>query len=150
MNKGKDKPKGKTKGGAMLGRIIWEVVKILITAFIITNIVNIILMGALLPRFERHAKGGKYFVSPTAQTVRTPAGSYFEFQQGGGCAGFSSAFVLRHSGVQIGGEEAFKDVPFQMKGGLAFPKGITGFFKKLWNTSMLKMPLYRNIFYVMK
>ena len=77
-NKGKDKPKGKTKGGAMLGRIIWEVVKILITAFIITNIVNIILMGALLPRFERHAKGGKYFVSPTAQTVRTPAGSYFE------------------------------------------------------------------------
>lgn len=115
----------------MLGRIIWEVVKILITAFIITNIVNIILMGALLPRFERHAKGGKYFVSPTAQTVRTPAGSYFEFQQGGGCAGFSSAFVLRHSGVQIGGEEAFKKVPFQMKGGLAFPKGITGFFKKL-------------------
>ena len=24
----------------------------------------------------------------------------------GRCAGFSSAFVLRHSGVQIGGEEA--------------------------------------------
>ena len=23
-------------------------------------------------------------------------------------------------------------------------------FKKLWNTSMLKMPLYRNMFYVMK
>lgn len=68
----------------------------------------------------------------------------------GRCAGFSSAFVLRHSGVQIGGEEAFKKVPFQMKGGLAFPKGITGFFKKLWNTSMLKMPLYRNMFYVMK
>ena len=87
-----------------------------------------------------------------------------------------------------------------MKGGLAFPKGITGFFKKrgikmtacsgnfaalqnelekaiepalntaptsgesvyynrtipveefkkLWNTSMLKMPLYRNMFYVCK
>ena len=157
-------------------------------------------MGPLLPRFERHTKGGKYFVSPGAQTVRTPAGSYFEFQQGGGCAGFSSAFVLRHSGVQIGGEEAFKDVPFQMKGGLAFPKGITGFFKKrgikmtacsgnfaalqnelgkviepalntaptsgesvyynrtipveefkkLWNTSMLKMPLYRNMFFVCK
>ena len=48
----------------------------------------------------------------------------------GRCAGFSSAFVLRHSGVQICGEEAFKKVPFQMKGGLAFPKGITGFFKK--------------------
>lgn len=130
MNKAKNKSAGKEKGGAMVGRIIWELVKFCITAFIITNLVNIILMGPLLPRFERHAKGGKYFVSPTAQTVRRPSGSYFEFQQGGDCAGFSSAFVLRHSGVQIGGEEAFKKVPFQMKGGLAFPKGITGFFKK--------------------
>ena len=130
MKKAKNKSAGKAKGGAMIGRIIWELVKFCITAFIITNLVNIILMGPLLPRFERHAKGGKYFVSPTAQTVRRPSGSYFEFQQGGGCAGFSSAFVLRHSGVQIGGEEAFKKVPFQMKGGLAFPKGITGFFKK--------------------
>ena len=132
MNKSKDEPKGKAKGGTMIGRIIYEVVKFLITAFIITNIVNIILMGALVPRFSRANKvrDGGIFVKPNAQTVRTPAGSYFEFQQGGGCAGFSSAFVLRHSGVQIVGEEAFKDVPFQMKGGLAFPKGITGFFKK--------------------
>ena len=130
MNKAKDSPEGKTKRCSMIGIIIFEVVKFCITAFIITNIVNIILMGPLLPRFGRHAKGGKYFVSPTAQTVRRPSGSYFEFQQGGGCAGFSSAFLLRHSGVQIGGAEAFKDVPFQMKGGLAFPKGITGFFKK--------------------
>ena len=114
----------------MPGTISFEIVKFLLTAFIITNIVDIFLMGLIVPRFGRHAKGGKYFVSPGAQTVRTPAGSYFEFQQGGGCAGFSSAFVLRHSGVQIGGEEAFKDVPFQMKGGMAFPKGITGFFKK--------------------
>jgi len=130
MNEAKNSSEEKKKGGPMVGRIIFEAVKFLITAFVITNIVNIILMGPLLPRFERHAKGGKYFVSPTAQTVRRPSGSHFEFQQGGGCAGFSSAFVLRHSGVQIGGEEAFKDVPFQMKGGLAFPKGITGFFKK--------------------
>ena len=72
MNKSKDNPKGEVKGGAMVGRIIWEVVKFLITAFVITNIVNIILMGPLLPRFGRHAKGGKYFVSPGAQTVRTP------------------------------------------------------------------------------
>ena len=130
MNKARDKSQGKSNGGSMIGRIIFEVVKFCITAFIITNIVNIILMGALVPRFQRHAKGGKYFVTPSVQTVRRPSGSYFEFQQGGGCAGFSSAFVLRHSGVQIGGEEAFKDVPFQMKGGIAFPKGITGFFKK--------------------
>ena len=77
MKKAKDKSEGKAKGGSMVGRIIWELVKFCITAFIITNIVNIILMGALVPRFERHDKGGKYFVSPTSQTVRRPSGSYF-------------------------------------------------------------------------
>lgn len=114
----------------MLGTISFEIVKFLLTAFVITNIVDIFLMGFIVPRFARHAKGGKFFVKPDDKSVRTPDGSYFEFQQGGACAGFSSAFVLRHSGVQIGGEEAFKEVPFQMKGGMAFPKGITGFFKK--------------------
>ena len=79
MNKSKDKPKGKAKGGTMIGRIIVEVVKFLITAFIITNIVNIILMGALVPRFERHDKGGKYFVSPTARTVRTPVQAEYSY-----------------------------------------------------------------------
>ena len=75
MKKAKDKSEGKAKGGSMVGRIIFEVVKFCITAFIITNIVNIILMGALVPRFERHAKGGKYFVNPGVQTVRLPSGS---------------------------------------------------------------------------
>ena len=49
MNKAKNKSAGKAKGGAMVGRIIWELVKFCITAFIITNLVNIILMGPLLP-----------------------------------------------------------------------------------------------------
>ena len=53
MNKAKNKSAGKAKGGAMVGRIIWEFVKFCITAFIITNLVNIILMGPLLPRFEQ-------------------------------------------------------------------------------------------------
>ena len=221
----------KTKGGSMPGKIVYEIVKFLLTAFVITTIVNIILMGPLKPHFNRKAKFSKFFVSPASNTVKTADNSYFEFQQGGGCAGYSSAFVLRHSGESINGEEAFKDVPFQMKGGIAFPKGISGFFKKrgikmtactgnfaalqneiargkpvivvirsfvgksylhfacitgydeeniyfadsikdwvnvedngnyynrtvsvsefkkLWNTSMLKMPLYRNMFYVMK
>ena len=49
MNKEKDK----AKGGSMIGKIIFEVIKFLITAFIITNIVNIILMGALVPCFSK-------------------------------------------------------------------------------------------------
>ncbi len=49
MNREKDK----AKEGAMIGKIIFEVIKFLITAFIITNIVNIILMGALVPCFSK-------------------------------------------------------------------------------------------------
>ncbi len=212
-------------------KIIYEAVKILITAFIITNIVNIILFGPLKPHFSRAAKYPEFFVRPAAETVKTENGTYFEFQQGGGCAGFSSAFLLRHTGEAANGVDTFKEVPYQLKGGAGLPKGITGFFKKkgikmtacsgnfaalkneiargkpvivvirsfvgkadlhfacitgydeeyiyfadsikdwvnvdnadayynrkvpvsefkkLWNTSMLKMPLYRNMFFVMK
>ena len=135
----------------MLVTILLEILRFLINAFIITTIVDIILMGILIPRFDRRLENSSYFVSPRSDSVRTASGSWFEFQQGGGCAGFSSAFVLRHLGKSITGEEAFKDVPFQMKGGIAFPKGITGFFKKrgikmtacVGNLSSLKNELAR-------
>ena len=41
MNKAKDKSEGKAKGGSMVGRIIWEVLKILITAFIILCVLKL-------------------------------------------------------------------------------------------------------------
>ena len=111
-------------------KIIYEAVKILITAFIITNIVNIILFGPLKPHFSRAAKDTEFFVRPAAESVKSDNGTYFEFQQGGGCAGFSSAFLLRHMGEAANGDDTFKEVPYQLKGGAGLPKGITGFFKK--------------------
>lgn len=124
------KTNAKNKGGHMLTRILYEILKIAITTFVITTIVDIILMGFIVPHFSGKAKASQYFVSPRPESVKTKSGSYFEFQQEGGCAGFSSAFLMRHLGQEAAGEETFKDVPFQMKGGVAYPKGITGFFKK--------------------
>ncbi len=118
------------KGGRMLSKIIIEVLKFLGTALIITTIVDIFLMGPLLPHFAGKSKLSEFFVSPRAETLRTPDASYFEFQKNGGCAGFSSAFVLRHLGYAATGDETFKEVPYQMKGGAGVPKGISGFFKK--------------------
>lgn len=120
----------KTKGGRMLGKVLFEAVKFLGTALIITTIVDIILMGFLHPNFDAGAKYAEFFVSPQNETVKTESGSYFEFQQNGGCAGFSSAFVLRHLGTYASGEETFKEVPYQMKGGAGVPKGISGLFAK--------------------
>lgn len=224
----------KTKGDHMVAKILFEVVKFAGTALIITTIVDVFLLGVICPHFAGKTKHSEFFVSPRTETVKASAGSFFEYQQQGGCAGFSSAFVLRHLGIQASGDEAFKEVPHQMRGGAGVPKSIPGFFtkkgikmtactgnlsalkneiargnpvivvirsfvgkndlhfacitgydenniyfadsieswvnvdlnnndkiyynravstsefKKLWNTSMLKMPLYRNMFFVMK
>ena len=118
--------------------ILIEIVKILITTFIITTIVDIILMGFLLPRFQSKKHPSAFFIQPGENSLRTSSASYFEFQGQGGCAGFSSAFLLRHLGIPASGEEAFKEVPYTYGGGVAFPKGITGFFKK----KGIKMKLY--------
>ncbi|MCR4734821.1 MAG: C39 family peptidase [Treponema sp.] len=114
----------------MIAKIIFELVKFSASVLVITTIVDIFLLGLILPHFTGKAKLSKYFVSPKEESVRTISDSWFEFQQGGGCAGFSSAFLLRHLGEQAAGEETFKEVPYQLKGGAGLPKGITGFFKK--------------------
>ena len=110
--------------------ILWEIIKFILNVLAITTIVDIILMGPLLIHFEKKAKYTEFFVRPRPETVKTENGTYFEFQEAGGCAGFSSAFVLRHIGQAAKGDEVFKEVPYTYGNGIAFPKGITGFFKK--------------------
>ncbi len=110
--------------------ILWEIIKFILNVLAITTVVDIILMGPLLMHFEKKAKCNEFFVRPRPETVKTENGTYFEFQGEGGCAGFSSAFVLRHMGQAAKGDEIFKEVPYTYGKGIAFPKGITGFFKK--------------------
>ena len=110
--------------------ILWEIIKFILNVLAITTVVDIILMGPLLMHFEKKAKCNEFFVRPRPETVKTENGTYFEFQGEGGSAGFSSAFVLRHMGQAAKGDEIFKEVPYTYGKGVAFPKGITGFFKK--------------------
>lgn len=214
--------------------IVFHIVSFLVNTFIIINIVDVILMGWLRPRFSFRLQNKTFFVKPGEKTVSIEEKkdssilhTFFEYQNGPECAGFSSAFVLRHIGIQALGTEVYKDVPYKLSGGEVFPKGISGYFKncgikmkactgnlnalknevsrgkpvivvvrsfvgksylhfacvtgydeeniyiadsikdwaneegeyynrkvpvkifkKLWNTSMLKMPLYRNMFYI--
>ena len=110
--------------------ILWEIIKFILNVLAITTIVDIILMGPLLIHFEKKSKHTEFFVTPRPETVKTENDTYFEFQGAGGCAGSSSAFVLRHMGQAAKGDEIFKEVPYTYGNGIAFPKGITGFFKK--------------------
>lgn len=46
------------------------------------------------------------------------------------CAAFSSAYVLRHFGIEADGNELYKNYPRKLLNGMIAPKGIIAFFKK--------------------
>ncbi|GIP29393.1 hypothetical protein J23TS9_45230 [Paenibacillus sp. J23TS9] len=47
------------------------------------------------------------------------------------CAAFSSAFVLRHFGIEADGNELYKNFPRRLLDGTVSPKGIIIYFKRL-------------------
>lgn len=110
--------------------ILWQIIRFILTTFVITTLVDIILMGMIFPKFAKKTKFDKFFVSPRPDSVKTDDSSWFEFQGEGGCAGFSSAFVLRFLGEKAAGNEIFKQMPATYGNGIAFPKSITRYFKK--------------------
>ncbi|MCI3919451.1 cysteine peptidase family C39 domain-containing protein [Paenibacillus sp. TRM 82003] len=69
------------------------------------------------------------------------------------CAAYSSAYVLRHLGVDADGNELYKKYPRKLSDGTVSPKGIIVFFKKLGyhasffygNVNTLKMQLRKGI-----
>lgn len=195
--------------------LIWIILTV-ISWFIITTIVNWILLGIAIPKYSRRCALSKFMIEKKNRV---------DIQQNVECSAFSSAYVMRHWGVEANGEELYKVIPNKMKDGYVYPKGILhllpqyGFkvkyyignlnalknevskgnpvivmikidkdrrwlhyvpvvgydedniyiaesldylvnckeghynrkveiseFKKLWNTSMLKMPLYKNTY----
>lgn len=69
------------------------------------------------------------------------------------CAAFSSAFVLRHFGIEADGNELYTKYPRKLFDGTVSPKGILVFFKKLGyhasyyygNVSTLKKQLTQGV-----
>lgn len=184
--------------------------------FIITTAVNCLLMGALRFRFSAKCREPAFLIMKS---------NCIDQQTGYQCSAFSSAYVLRHWGIEESGARLYERMPCKMKDGYVYPKGIlkllhqyglkvkyhsgnlaalknavstgnpvivlirvrpdkdwlhfvpvvgydeqnifvaeslaelvncnephynrsipTHQFRKLWNTSMLKMPLYRNTY----
>lgn len=184
---------------------------------IIATIADGFLMGILHFHFSVKCRK-KEFVITKANRI--------DIQSGYKCSAFSSAYVLRHWGIEENGDSLYEAIPNKMKDGCVYPKGILNLlarygckgkycignitalknevskgkpvvamirvqqdknwlhyvpvvgyderniflaeslsehvncneqyynrklpikeFKKLWNTSMLKMPFYRNTYY---
>lgn len=70
-------------------------------------------------------------------SVNTPASFFItspnrtEVQKNVECAAFSSAFVLRHFGIESDGHQLYRTYPRKLLDGTFYPKAITVFFKKL-------------------
>lgn len=87
----------------------------LVNYFIITSIVDCILMGRLHFRFSTKCKKKRFIITK---------GNHIDFQDGYKCSAFSSAYVLRHWGVEANGNEMYTIMPNKMQNGYVYPKGI--------------------------
>ncbi len=87
----------------------------IVNYFVITTVVDIILMGKL--HFQRKDKNDL----PEAMIAKE---NRIDIQSGFQCSAYSSAFVLRHFGIDTLGEDVYQEMPNKMKSGYVYPKGI--------------------------
>lgn len=68
-------------------------------------------------------------VVPASYLISVP--NRTEIQKNVECAAFSSAFVLRHFGIESEGDQLYRRYPRKLLDGTVYPKAITVFFKRL-------------------
>ncbi len=96
----------------------WIVLIIGIMVFnwvVITMIVDGILMGMLIPRYYKKVDKKQFMIEKKNR---------IDIQEGVKCSAFSSAYVLRHFGVEARGDELYEEMPYKMKDGYVYPKAI--------------------------
>lgn len=95
--------------------LIWELMKIVISAFVITTIVDIIVMGSYRLRIAPACEVSRYMVCKQNR---------IDIQKGNTCSGYAAAYLLRHYDIQADGEEIYRKMPRKASDGCVPPKGI--------------------------
>lgn len=91
------------------------VIAIIAGYWVITNIIDAILLGRLLFRNTDQCVPKQYF---------TVAANRIDIQTGFQCSAFASAYVLRSFGIEVDGAVLYASMPHKMKSGYVYPKGI--------------------------
>ena len=108
---------------------IMELLTFLRDYFVIVTIVDIILIGLPIPSFARKLKKECYLIG----------GDNYSEQQGKcECAGFSSAYVYRHLGMDVRGMDIYKEMPCKGPRGYVYCKGIVKLAKRHGLKAMLR------------
>lgn len=87
----------------------------LINTIIIITIIDIVLMGALHFRLSFRCNVKKFIIARENR---------MDFQNGNECAAFSSAYVLRHWGIEENGISLYERIPGKRRDGTVYPAGI--------------------------
>lgn len=88
---------------------------ILMNYLIITNIVDIILLGAFSFRFSAGCHTEQFVITKENR---------IDMQKGFQCSAFSTAYVLRHFDKEVDGGTLYSVMPHKTKSGYVYPKGV--------------------------
>lgn len=95
--------------------LLWITVVSVINYFIITTVVDMILLGRYSFQLFLRCNIKEYIITKENR---------IDIQTGYQCSGFSSAYVLRHWDIQAEGVDLYKIMPNKMKNGYVYPKGL--------------------------
>lgn len=88
--------------------------------FLSVTIVDACLMGFASPHFSCDVDKSEFLIEDSVR---------IDSQNGFKCSAYSSAYILRHWGVEAHGENVYKVMPCKMDDGYVYPKGIVKFLE---------------------
>ena len=95
--------------------IVWMLIAICTSAFVITTIVDIIVMGSYSLKISASDSIPQYVVSKE---------NHIDMQKGNECSGYAAAYLLRHYDIPANGTEVYQKMPYKASDGCVPPKGI--------------------------
>lgn len=101
--------------------MLYYLIFTLINTFVVILIVDFILMGTFSFRFSLKCKNEEFLITKNNRIY---------FQSDLECAGFSSAFVLRHFRIEADGNELYNNIQGKMGNGCVYPKQVKNLLKQ--------------------
>lgn len=95
--------------------LVWLIIGTFINTFIIITIVDMILMGNFKLTFSNKSKKSSFMITKE---------NCIDIQAGNSCSGYSIAYILRHYGISVNGDEIYAKLPNKMNNGYVYPKEI--------------------------
>lgn len=95
--------------------MVYIILSTLLNYLVITTIVDIVLMGRLTPRFAAKPRRVQACVSKE---------NHFDLQKANECAGYSTAYLLRHYDIPATGNEVYQEMTDKMADGCTYPKAV--------------------------